>query len=51
MIKTITPIQRNQYLKDILKEFQEDFKSLPVVDIKGRFKGDITKSDIIEAIA
>ncbi len=51
LIKTITPIQRNQYLKDILKEFQEDFKSLPVVDNKGRFKGDITKSDIIEAIA
>jgi glycine betaine/proline transport system ATP-binding protein len=51
VIKTITPIQRNQYLKDILKEFQDDFRSLPVVDNKGRFKGDITKSDIIEAIA
>lgn len=50
-IQTIKPIQRNQYLRDILKEFQEDFKSLPVVDNQGRFKGDITKSDIIEAIA
>jgi CBS domain-containing protein len=41
----------HNYLKDILKEFQDDFRSLPVVDNQGRFKGDITKSDIIEAIA
>lgn len=51
LIQSIQPIQRNQYLKDILKEFQDDFKSLPVIDNQGRFKGDITKSDIIEAIA
>lgn len=51
VIQRIQPVQRNQYLKDILKEFQEDFRSLPVVDNQGRFKGDITKSDIIEAIA
>ena len=51
LIQNIQPIQRNQYLKDILKEFQDDFRSLPVIDNQGRFKGDITKSDIIEAIA
>ena len=51
LIQTIQPIQRNQYLKDILKEFRDDFRSLPVIDNQGRFKGDITKSDIIEAIA
>lgn len=50
-IQNIQPVQRNQYLKDILKEFQDDFRSLPVIDNQGRFKGDITKSDIIEAIA
>lgn len=51
VLKYIDCINRNQYLKDILKAFQEDFRSLPVVDNKGIFKGDITKSDIIEAIA
>jgi CBS domain-containing protein len=51
LIQTNQPVQRNQYLKDILKEFRDDFRSLPVIDNQGRFKGDITKSDIIEAIA
>jgi hypothetical protein len=51
LIQTNQPVQRNQYLKDILKEFRDDFRSLPVIDNQGRFKGDITKSDIIKAIA
>jgi len=50
-LKYIEPVTRNTYLKDILSSFKEDFKSLPVVDNLKRFKGDITKSDIIEAIA
>ena len=51
LLKFVDPVARNMYLKDILSSFKEDFKSLPVVDNKGHFKGDITKSDIIESIA
>lgn len=50
-IQSIDPVYRNQYLKDILPKFKDDFKSLPVVDHSGRFKGDLTKSHIIEAIS
>lgn len=51
LLKFIEPVFRNMYLKDILPVFKEDFRSLPVVDNNNHFKGDITKSDIIEAIA
>jgi len=47
----IEPILRNTYLKDLWNRFENYDENLPVVDSKGKFRGVLSKDDMISVLA
>lgn len=51
LIVRTEPIQRNTYLKDLWSRFENFDENLPVVDSKGKFRGVLSKDDMISVLA
>ncbi len=50
LIVHIEPILRNTYLKDLWTRFENYDENLPVVDSKGKFRGVLSKDDMIAVL-
>ncbi|MBN2300831.1 MAG: glycine betaine/L-proline ABC transporter ATP-binding protein [Acholeplasmataceae bacterium] len=51
LIVHVEPILRNTYLKDLWSRFENYDENLPVVDSKGKFRGVLSKDDMISVLA
>ncbi len=50
-ITYVEPITRNSYLKDLWSRFENIDDNLPVVDSKGKFRGVLSKEDMVAVLA